>query len=74
MKTIFGEYLKIVMYTLFMILFAMAVYIVIINIHHYRSLGERIKVSELDTSYTKYKDTSYELKGTNVQAGVIVNF
>lgn len=56
MKPIFGEYLKIVMYTLFIILFAMSVYIVIINIHHYRSLGDKIKVSELDTSYIKYKD------------------
>ena len=27
-----------------------------------------------EASYTNYKDTSSELKGTNVQAGVIVNF
>ena len=56
MKPIIGEYLKVVIYTIFAILFAMSVYIIMINIHHYKSLKGDIIVSELYNSYSKYKN------------------
>ncbi len=56
MKALFGEHLKMVMYIIFGILLIMSSYIIILNIHHYKSLSVNISVSELDSDYSKYKD------------------
>jgi len=56
MKAIFDEYLKIIMYIIFGILLVMSSYLIILNIHHYKSLSSNIIVSELDYDYSKYKD------------------
>ncbi len=55
MKTC-DDYLKVVMYTIFGIIFAMASFIIILNIHHYRSLTDTITVSDIDNNYEKYKE------------------
>ncbi len=56
MKTHFDEYLKIIMYTIFGILFAMSIYLIVLNIHHSNSLTSIVNVSDLDNDYVKYKD------------------
>ena len=56
MKTHFDEYLKIIMYTIFGILFAMSIYLIVLNIHHSNSLTSIVNVSDIDNDYIKYKD------------------
>ena len=55
MKKVVGEYLKIITYTIFGLIMILSSYMIIINIHHYNSLREKIVVSEIDSDYTKYK-------------------
>lgn len=62
MKTIALDYMRIVMYTIFGIIFAMASYVIIINIHHYRSLNSTVTVSELDSDYSKYKENILQIE------------
>ena len=56
MKAVLNNYLKIAMYTIFGILFAMSAYVIILNVCHYRSLKDTVIVSEADNDYSKYKD------------------
>lgn len=56
MKAVLNDYLKIAMYTIFGILFAMSTYVIILNVSHYNSLRDRVIVSEADNDYSKYKD------------------
>ncbi len=56
MKTHFNEGIKIIMYTIFGILFAMSIYIIALNINHSKSLNNTVNVSELDEDYSKYKN------------------
>ena len=56
MKGVIQDYIRIVMYTIFGIIFAMASYVIILNIHHYRSLSTTVTVSEIDADYSKYKE------------------
>ena len=56
MKSLVRDYIRVIMYTIFSILFAMSTYIIIINIHHYRSISDSINVSDIDSNYSSYKD------------------
>ena len=56
MKSLVRDYIKVIMYTIISILFAMSTYIIIINIHHYNSLSGSINVSDLDSNYNSYKN------------------
>lgn len=51
-----GEYLKMVMYTIFCLMLVVSSYTIILNIHHYKSLSNIIAVSEIDSDYSKYKE------------------
>lgn len=51
-----GEYLKIIMYFIFGITIVMASYLIVLNIHHYKSLSQNVIVSEIDNDYSKYKE------------------
>lgn len=55
MKSIFSEYFKIIVYTIFGLILVLSSYMIIINIHHYEALSSKITVSELDVDYAKYK-------------------
>ena len=56
MKGVLNNYLKAIMYTFFGILLAVSTYIIIFNIHNYLGLSSSVKVSEIDSDYSKYKD------------------
>lgn len=56
MKTPRVDYIKIIMYSLFGVIFAISSYLIILNINHYNSLSSTIKVSEIDDDYSKYKE------------------
>ena len=56
MKTIFNDYIKIVIYLICGILVVMSSYIIILNVNHYNSLLASTVVSEIDNDYLKYKD------------------
>lgn len=56
MKSSWEDYVKIIMYTIFSILFAVSTYIIILNIHHTKSLSDTVNVSDIDDNYNKYKD------------------
>ncbi len=56
MKSFFGEYYKVVMYTIFGLMIVLSCYTIIINIHHYHSLKDTVSVSELDSNYKIYKN------------------
>ncbi len=56
MKTIFNDYIKIVMYVIFGIILIMSSYIIILNIQHFKSLSDSIVVSEADNDYLKFKE------------------
>ena len=55
MKTIIDEYFKIIIYTILGIVLILSSYMIIINIHHYRSLSKQVVVSEIDNDYTNYR-------------------
>ena len=55
MKTIFNEYIKIVLYLLIGLLLVMASYVIVINVNHYSSLLDNVTVSEADNDYKVYK-------------------
>ena len=55
MKRANDEYLKIIIYIIFGIVFVVSTYLVIINIHHYKSLSQEIVVSEIDIDYKNFK-------------------
>lgn len=56
MKTIFSDYLKIVIYFITGILLIISSYTIIINIKHYQSLSSIVVVSEIDNDYIKFKE------------------
>ena len=56
MKSLLDEYGKVIMYTIFGLMIILSCYIIIINIHHYRSLKDTVTVSELDNSYNTFKN------------------
>ena len=62
MKKGTDEYLKILMYTIFGILFSMSTYLIVLNIHHYNSLSSVVVVSEIDNDYSKYKNNVNEIE------------
>ncbi len=62
MKTLFGEYYKIIMYTIFGLMFVMAGYIIIINIHHYNSLNNFVVVSDIDNNYKSFMNNVNEIE------------
>ncbi len=62
MKSPKVDYIKIIMYSLFGVIFALASYIIIININHYRSLSYTINVSDIDEDYSKYKDNVLQIE------------
>lgn len=73
MKSLFVEYKKIVMYTIFGLIIILSSYTIIINIYHYKSLNNYVVVSDIDTNYLKYMNnvTKFEENinkyGTNNQ-------
>ena len=62
MKSLFDEYYKILMYTIFGIILVMSSYIIILNIHHYNSLNSTIIVSEIDSAYQKFMNNVTKLE------------
>ena len=62
MKAIFGEYYKIVMYTIFGLMIVLSSYTIILNIHHFKSLRNTAVVSEIDINYKKYMDNVTKLE------------
>lgn len=54
--------IKVTMYVIMVVLFAMSSYIIILNIHHYRSLSRYIIVSEIDSDYSKYKENVNQIE------------
>ena len=62
MKGVFGEYYKIIMYTIFGILIILSSYTIILNIHHYKSLKNTAIVSDIDTSYKKFMNNVTKLE------------
>ena len=61
MKSIFGEYIKAIMYTVFGLILIMSTYLIIINVHHYNALSSTITVSDVDTNYVNYKKNVNEI-------------
>lgn len=54
MKTNFNEYYKACMYTIIGLMIVFSSYTIIINTHHYKSLKEKVLVSEIDVNYKKF--------------------
>lgn len=66
MKGLYDEYYKIIFYAIVTVIFAISIYIIVLNIHHYQALSYPITVSEADLDYSNYKENinniEYNLK------------
>ena len=54
MKSLIGEYYKVVLYTIFGLMIVMSSYCIILNIHHYNAISSEVTVSDIDTDYKEY--------------------
>lgn len=70
MKSLFGEYKKILMYTIFGLIIILSSYTIILNVHHYKSLNNYAVVSEIDLNYTKYMNNVIEFEEAVNKVGV----
>ena len=62
MKRLSDEYYKVILYTLIGLIFTISIYMIIINIHHYKSLSSQITVNEADSEYVNYKKNINEIE------------
>ena len=53
---------KIIIYTIFGLVFVISIYLIIINIRHYKALSYEIVVSEADTNYKSFKNNVNEIE------------
>ena len=75
MKSLFDEYYKVVMYTIFGLMIVMSSYCIILNVHRYKAVNEKIVVSDIDIDYKEYVDNinKIEDKLSNIKDEIVVN-
>ena len=61
MKCLTSKYYKVILYTIISLIFVMSVYIIVINIKHYKSLSYVVTVNEADSDYVNYKKNVNEI-------------
>ena len=62
MKGLCDEYYKVIIYTIIGLIFTMSIYMIIINVHHYKSLSSQVTVNEADNDYINYKKNINEIE------------
>jgi len=62
MKSLFGEYYKIILYTILGLMIIMSSYIIILNIHHYHAISLEVAVSDIDSEYKSYIDNVLKIE------------